>query len=104
MQPAPESAGGEGRESGMPAFLWLDSIRVRAMWGVQSFRGRPGNPAPEPMSATESILPQRAQEDTEKTGETGGGRVYGEVASGYTIMGLRRGTPRFKMRRLNAQH
>ena len=35
------------------AFLWLDSIRVSEMWGAQIFRGRAGNPAPEPMSRTE---------------------------------------------------
>jgi len=34
------------------AFLWLDSIRVREISGAQSLRGMPGNPAPEPRSAT----------------------------------------------------
>ena len=33
-------------------FLWLDSIRVRWISGAQIFRGRAGNPAPEPMSRT----------------------------------------------------
>src|SRR5271167_1905395 len=36
------------------AFFWLDSIRVRAMLGAQSFMGMPGKPAPEPTSATRS--------------------------------------------------
>ena len=30
------------------AFLWLDSMRVRAMLGAQSLMGMPGKPAPEP--------------------------------------------------------
>jgi len=34
------------------AFLWLDSISVRDMCGAQSLMGMPGNPAPEPRSAT----------------------------------------------------
>src|SRR5579863_5963803 len=34
------------------AFLWLDSISVRAMWGAQSLIGTPGKPAPDPRSAT----------------------------------------------------
>ena len=34
------------------AFLWLDSMRVREMCGAQSLKGMPGNPAPEPRSAT----------------------------------------------------
>jgi hypothetical protein len=33
------------------AFLWLDSMRVRAMSGAQSLMGMPGKPAPEPRSA-----------------------------------------------------
>ena len=33
-------------------FLWLDSIRVREMCGAQSLMGMPGNPAPEPRSAS----------------------------------------------------
>src|ERR1700684_39805 len=36
-------------------FFWLDSIRVRAMCGAQSLMGMPGNPAPEPRSATRSL-------------------------------------------------
>jgi hypothetical protein len=32
------------------AFFWLDSIRVTSMSGAQIFIGRPGKPAPEPMS------------------------------------------------------
>jgi len=34
------------------AFLWFDSIRVSEMAGDQIFSGRPGKPAPEPMSIT----------------------------------------------------
>ena len=37
------------------AFLWFDSISVRAMSGAQSFMGTPGKPAPEPMSATRGV-------------------------------------------------
>ena len=32
------------------AFFWLDSIRVRSILGAQILMGRPGKPAPEPMS------------------------------------------------------
>ena len=32
------------------AFFWLDSIRVTSISGAQIFIGRPGKPAPEPMS------------------------------------------------------
>jgi hypothetical protein len=34
------------------AFFWFDSIRVREIFGAQSFMGMPGKPAPEPRSAT----------------------------------------------------
>src|ERR1022692_931862 len=45
------------------AFLWLDSMRVRARFEAQSLMGSPGKPAPEPRSARrtgESPVPTRA--------------------------------------------
>src|SRR5208282_1194717 len=37
-------------------FFWLDSINVRDISGAQSFMGMPGKPAPEPRSATRSLV------------------------------------------------
>ena len=47
--------------------MWLDSIRVREICGAQSFRGMPGNPAPEPRSATRQN--ESTTEDAEDRGE-----------------------------------
>ena len=52
------------------AFLWLDSIRVRDRAGFQIFRGRPGNPAPVPTSAT--VRRESKSFTTGDTGETQG--------------------------------
>ena len=67
------------------AFFWLDSIRVTDTFGAQSFMGMPGKPAPEPMSATRSLVVGRwslanskaeskplTTEDTEDTQEDTG--------------------------------
>src|SRR5580700_386905 len=42
------------------AFFWLDSMRVRLMCGAQILIGRPGKPAPEPMSITRVLAELRS--------------------------------------------
>src|ERR1035437_10671006 len=76
------------------AFLWLDSIRVTERCGDQSLMGRPGNPAPEPRSATESKA--FTTEDTEDTEEGAGNRWRAAKKDspkwrGAVVLGLRVG-------------
>jgi len=56
------------------AFLWLDSMSVRAMFGTQSLMGIPGKPAPEPRSATVTRLATSKALNTEYTEEAQGKR------------------------------
>src|SRR5579863_8824382 len=42
------------------AFFWLDSSRVTSTAGAQIFMGRPGKPAPEPMSISRALAELRS--------------------------------------------
>src|SRR5246500_2529784 len=44
------------------AFFWFDSIKVNEISGAQSLMGMPGNPAPEPTSASsKTFAPEGAE-------------------------------------------